>query len=156
MSSYSGDDRSKLRCVGVLILVLTLSAAGSDILLQTPPSSPVSLIEYRMIGGTLDFYFFSGPSPQKVIEQYGELVGLPTWQPAWGFGFHLCRWGYKDVNDTKEQVTKMREAGIPLEGTWFGDFQLLELNSTLCSAMDGYRLVSRCPRFHSRSCVVSS
>lgn len=26
------------------------------------------------------------------------------------------RWGYKDVNDTKEQVKKMREANIPLEG----------------------------------------
>ena len=91
------------------------SSAGSDIFLQTPPSSPVSLIQYRLIGGTLDFYFFSGPSPQKVIEQYGQLIGLPTWQPAWGFGFHLCRWGYKDVNDTKEQVIRMREAGIPLE-----------------------------------------
>ena len=93
------------------------SAAGSDILLLTPPSSNVSLIEYRQLGGTLDFYFFSGPSPQKVIEQYGELVGMPTWQPAWGFGFHLCRWGYVSVNDTMEQVQKMREANIPLEGT---------------------------------------
>jgi alpha-glucosidase len=76
----------------------------------------VSLIEYRRIGGTLDFYFFSGPSPQKVIEQYGELVGLPTWQPAFGFGFHLCRWGYKNISDNKDQVAKMREANIPLEG----------------------------------------
>lgn len=92
------------------------SASGSDILLLTPPSSNVSLIEYRLIGGTLDFYFFSGPTPQKVIQQYGELVGLPTWQPAFGFGFHLCRWGYKDVNETRDQVTKMREANIPLEG----------------------------------------
>ncbi|KAI0638733.1 glycosyl hydrolases family 31-domain-containing protein [Trametes polyzona] len=90
----------------------------------TPPSSPVSLIQYRLVGGTLDFYFFSGPSPQKVIEQYGELVGLPTWQPAWGFGFHLCRWGYRDVNDTREQVAKMREANIPLEVMW-NDIDLL-------------------------------
>lgn len=67
------------------------SAAGGDILLLTPPSSNVSLIEYRMIGGVLDFYFFSGPTPNEVIEQYGALIGLPTWQPAWGFGFHLCR-----------------------------------------------------------------
>ncbi|PSR99298.1 hypothetical protein PHLCEN_2v4157 [Hermanssonia centrifuga] len=98
--------------------VFLFSSAGSDILLLTPPSSNVSLIEYRLIGGTLDFYFFSGPSPQKVIEQYGELVGLPTWQPAWAFGFHLCRWGYTTVNETKEQVTKMREANIPLEVMW--------------------------------------
>lgn len=97
-------------------MIYLRSSAGSDILLLTPPSSNVSLIQYRLIGGTLDFYFFSGPSPQKVIEQYGQLIGLPTWQPAWGFGFHLCRWGYQNVNDTKEQVTKMREANVPLEG----------------------------------------
>ncbi|KAF8174420.1 galactose mutarotase-like domain-containing protein, partial [Pholiota molesta] len=98
--------------------VFLLSAAGGDILLLTPPNSNTSLIEYRMIGGTLDFYFLSGPTPNTVIEQYGALVGLPTWQPAWGFGFHLCRWGYQDIAETREQVTKMREANIPLEVMW--------------------------------------
>ncbi|KJA17650.1 glycoside hydrolase family 31 protein [Hypholoma sublateritium FD-334 SS-4] len=98
--------------------VFLLSAAGGDILLLTPPNSNTSLIEYRMIGGVLDFYFLSGPTPKSVIEQYGALVGLPTWQPAWGFGFHLCRWGYKDVAETRDQVTSMRAANIPLEVMW--------------------------------------
>lgn len=74
-----------------LTISIRCSAAGADILLLTPPGSPVSLVEYRMLGGVMDFYFFSGPTPQSVVEQYGALVGLPTWQPAWGFGFHLCR-----------------------------------------------------------------
>ncbi|EJD47637.1 hypothetical protein AURDEDRAFT_61870, partial [Auricularia subglabra TFB-10046 SS5] len=94
------------------------SAAGGDVMLLTPPKSKVSLVEYRMIGGVLDFYFLSGPSPIQVIEQYAEIVGLPTWQPYWGFGFQLCRWGYLTINETREQVTKMREANIPLEVMW--------------------------------------
>jgi alpha-glucosidase len=98
--------------------VFLLSSSGADILLLTPPSAKTSLIEYRLIGGTLDFYFFSGPKPQGVIEQYGALVGLPAWQPAWAFGFQLCRWGYHDINETKEQVRRMREADIPLEVMW--------------------------------------
>ena len=65
-----------------------------DILLLTPPGSNVSLVQYRMIGGVMDLYFYSGPSPKDVIEQHAALVGLPTWQPYWGFGFHLCRYAY--------------------------------------------------------------
>jgi alpha-glucosidase len=98
--------------------VALLSAAGQDILLFTPPGSNVSLIEYRLLGGVLDFYFFSGPTPKSVIEQYGAVVGLPTWQPMWGFGFHLCRWGYIDIDDVRQQVTSMRAAGVPLEVMW--------------------------------------
>ncbi|KAJ8579342.1 hypothetical protein M405DRAFT_939184 [Rhizopogon salebrosus TDB-379] len=87
----------------------------SDILLQTPPGSKVSLIEYHMIGGILDFYFFSGPTNAEVIAQYGSILGYPAWQPAWGFGFHLCRWEYHNLSDDKENVAQMRAAGIPLE-----------------------------------------
>jgi alpha-glucosidase len=86
---YSGTVSNRPKS---LLIFGSKSAAGGDILLFTPPSSKVSLVEYRMIGGVLDFYFFSGPTPNKVIEQYGALIGLPTWQPAWGFGFHLCRY----------------------------------------------------------------
>ncbi|KAG1898688.1 glycoside hydrolase family 31 protein [Suillus fuscotomentosus] len=98
--------------------VLLLNAAGSDIFLQTPPNSKVSLIEYRLIGGIMDFYFFSGPSDAEVIAQYGSVIGYPMWQPAWGFGFHLCRWGYHNVSDDIENVAQMRAAGIPLEVQW--------------------------------------
>ncbi|KAJ7627419.1 glycosyl hydrolases family 31-domain-containing protein [Roridomyces roridus] len=98
--------------------VFLLSANGADILLLTPPSSNVSLIEYRLIGGTLDFYFLSGPTPQSVAEQYSSIVGTPTWQPYWGFGFHLCRWGYENIGVVKDVVARMRQENIPLETMW--------------------------------------
>jgi alpha-glucosidase len=89
--------------------VFLSNAAGADILLLTPPGSNTSLVEYRLLGGTFDFYFFSGPSPQAVVEQYSKVAGTPAWQPLWGFGSMLCRWGYKTVNETWD-------ANIPLEG----------------------------------------
>ncbi|KAG9311239.1 glycoside hydrolase family 31 protein [Chiua virens] len=98
--------------------VLLLSSAGSDIFLQTPSNSKVSLIEYRMIGGILDFYFFSGPSDTEVIAQYGETIGYPMWQPAWGFGFHLCRWGYANISEDIANIAAMRATNIPLEVQW--------------------------------------
>jgi alpha-glucosidase len=52
------------------------------------------------------------------MEQYAGVIGTPTWQPVWGLGFHLCRWGYTNVNATKEVVAKMRAANIPLEVMW--------------------------------------
>jgi alpha-glucosidase len=112
------------RCAPPLLLLFAISltvlpsAAGSDVFLASPPSSNQTLIQYRIIGGTLDLYFFSGPDPKSVIEQYGQVVGLPTRPPNWGFGFHLCRWGYASLSETKEQVDAMRAANIPLEGSF--------------------------------------
>ncbi|GJE89296.1 glycoside hydrolase family 31 protein [Phanerochaete sordida] len=98
--------------------VFLLNSAATDILLTTPPASNVSLVEYRLVGGTLDLYFLAGPSPQAVVEQYTDVVGKPTWQPAWGLGFHLCRWGYTNLSETREAVQGMRDANIPLEVMW--------------------------------------
>lgn len=85
-------------------------------LLLTPPGSQNSLIQYRMLGGTLDFYFFSGPTPSQVIEQYSEVVGKPAWQNAWAFGYQQSRWGYEDVSELREVVRRMNYSKIPLEG----------------------------------------
>jgi alpha-glucosidase len=100
------------------------------------------LIQYRAIGGTLDFRFFSGDdssnstttsaastnssdstadlvnTPSNVISQYVNFIGLPTMIPRWSLGFHLCRWGYSSINETKEIVEEMRKADIPLETQW--------------------------------------
>lgn len=97
------------------------------------------VIEYRIVGGTLDLTFFSGPTPTAVVQQYGAITGFSQLPPLYGLGFNLCRcglfplpldrrslltlcpvrrWGYQNVSQTREVVTSMKNANIPLEIMW--------------------------------------
>ncbi|KAJ2686820.1 hypothetical protein IWW39_003359 [Coemansia spiralis] len=85
---------------------------GMDIVLAN------STIQYRVLGGTADLYFFGGPSALDVIDQYTELVGRPSRIPYWALGFHNCRYGYKSVYEVNSVIAKYSEANIPLEVAW--------------------------------------
>lgn len=75
-------------------------------------------LEYNTLGGVLDFYFISGPTPKQVAVQYSEVVGKPAMQPYWGFGFHQCRYGMQDVYEVAAVVANYSVANIPLETMW--------------------------------------
>uniref|UniRef100_A0A673WCZ7 Lysosomal alpha-glucosidase n=1 Tax=Salmo trutta TaxID=8032 RepID=A0A673WCZ7_SALTR len=46
------------------------------------------------------------------------LVGYPMMPPYWSLGFHLCRWGYRSTNATREVVRRMHNANFPLVFTF--------------------------------------
>ena len=78
-------------------------------------------LEYNVLGGVFDFYFFDGPSPVEASQQYSLIVGLPAMMPYWGFGFHQCTYGYRDIFQVAEVVYNYSRAGIPLETMWTGE-----------------------------------
>ncbi|CAH8445660.1 unnamed protein product [Schistosoma margrebowiei] len=81
--------------------------------------TPLPAITYRTIGGILDFFIFTGPKPLDVINQYYNLIGHPTIPPYWSLGFHICKYGMKNLDEAKEVLKRNMEAGIPIDAQWF-------------------------------------
>jgi len=51
-------------------------------------------LTWRSLGGSIDLYFFDGPTQDDVTKQYQlGAIGLPAMQQYFSFGFHQCRWG---------------------------------------------------------------
>lgn len=74
---------------------------------------PLPALTFRTVGGILDFYVFTGPAADDVIQQYSDVIGRPYMPPYWGLGFHLCRWGYGNGANLKTVIDRNRAIGIP-------------------------------------------
>jgi alpha-glucosidase len=75
-------------------------------------------LEYNTIGGVIDLYFLSGPTPKDVAIQYAQTVGNAVMMPYWSLGFHNCRYGYQDIYEVAEVIANYSLANIPLETQW--------------------------------------
>ncbi|KND87644.1 putative alpha/beta-glucosidase agdC [Tolypocladium ophioglossoides CBS 100239] len=97
--------------------VFLLNSNGMDIMINKTTDGK-QYLEYNTLGGVLDFWFVSGPSPIEAVQQYGKIAGTPAMQPYWGLGFHQCRYGYQDIFAVAEVVYNYSQAEIPLETMW--------------------------------------
>ncbi|CAI6267938.1 unnamed protein product [Periconia digitata] len=76
-------------------------------------------ITWRLLGGSIDLFFYAGPTQADVTKQYLKSIdALPAMQSYWTLGFHLCRWGYRNWTETREVVETMKAFNIPLETIW--------------------------------------
>jgi alpha-glucosidase len=88
------------------------NAHGQEVLMN--PTN----ITWRTLGGSIDLYFFSGPTQPDVTRQYLNVIGKPTMQQYWTFGFHQCRWGYANWSEVEAVVDAYENFGVPLETIW--------------------------------------
>ncbi|KAL5335396.1 glycosyl hydrolases family 31-domain-containing protein [Aspergillus crustosus] len=97
--------------------VFLLNSNGMDVNIDQDAQG-TQFLEYNLLGGVLDLYFLAGPTPKDVSVQYAEVAGLPAMVPYWGFGFHQCRYGYRDIFEVAAVVHNYSQANIPLETMW--------------------------------------
>lgn len=83
-----------------------------DVLLQQ------SALTYRVIGGIMDVFIMTGPTPAAVVAQYLSLVGAPALPPRWSLGFHLCRWGYNNIGYEQSIWQSMLDNAMPQDVQW--------------------------------------
>ncbi|KAL4871084.1 Alpha/beta-glucosidase agdC [Aspergillus spectabilis] len=97
--------------------VFLLNSNGMDVKIDKDTLG-TQFLEYNLLGGVLDLYFLAGPTPKDVSVQYAEVAGLPAMVPYWGFGFHQCRYGYRDIFEVAAVIHNYSQANIPLETMW--------------------------------------
>ncbi|MBZ5536485.1 MAG: glycoside hydrolase family 31 protein [Acidobacteriia bacterium] len=85
--------------------------------------------------GELNYYFFYGPTPRKVIERYTDLTGRMPLPPRWALGYQQSRYSYEPESRVREIVKGFRQRGIPL------DVIYLDIDY-----MDGYRIFTVDPK----------
>lgn len=86
-----------------------LSSNGMEII---PTADRLS---WRLIGGIIDLFILTGPTPAAVLDQLTQVVGRPTLMPYWSLGWQQSKYGYKSIWEIEEVVSKYAENGLPLE-----------------------------------------
>ena len=66
-------------------------------------------------GGALDYYFFYGPDPKKVIYDFTTLVGRGELPPLFSLGYQQCRYSYYPEARVREVASEFRRRKIPAD-----------------------------------------
>jgi alpha-glucosidase len=80
-------------------------------------------------GGELNYYFFYGPDPKKVVSRYTELVGRTPLPARWAIAYHQSRYSYYPESNVRFIADNFRQQRIPCDALF------LDIHY-----MDGYRI----------------
>jgi len=87
------------------------------------------LYSFGAEGGELNYYFFYGPDPKKVINRFTELVGRMPLPARWAIAYHQCRYSYYPESMVRFIADNFRQRHIPCDALF------LDIHY-----MDGYRV----------------
>lgn len=75
-------------------------------------------------GGEINYYFFAGPTPAKVVRDFTALVGRAQLPPLWTLGFQQSRYSYEPEERVYEVAKTFREKKIPADAIYLDiDYQ---------------------------------
>ena len=75
-------------------------------------------------GGELNYYFFAGPDPKRVVQEYTALVGRSPLPPLWSLGYQQSRYSYYPEARAREIAAMLRDKKIPADVLYFDiDYQ---------------------------------
>jgi alpha-glucosidase len=65
--------------------------------------------------GELNYYFFYGPDPKRVVTDFTALVGRTQLPPLFALGYQQCRYSYYPEARVREVAGEFRKRGIPAD-----------------------------------------
>ena len=66
-------------------------------------------------GGELNYYFFYGPDPKRVVGDFSALVRRTPLPPLFSLGFQQCRYSYYPEARVREVAGEFRKRKIPVD-----------------------------------------
>ena len=75
-------------------------------------------------GGEINYYFFAGPTPAKIVQDFTALVGHTLLPPLWTLGFQQSRYSYEPEARVYEIAKTFRDKKIPADAIYLDiDYQ---------------------------------
>lgn len=68
--------------------------------------------------GLIDLFFFLGPGPGQVLQQYSSLTGFTALPQLFSLGYHQCRWNYRDEKDVESVDYHFDFHEMPYDVLW--------------------------------------
>ena len=84
----------------------------------------VSKLQMAVENDIIDYFFFYGPTPKKILKNYSALTGRASIPPRWSFGVWMSRLSYGSQKEVIDLANRIRKEKYPcdiihIDTNWF-------------------------------------